>query len=852
LPKTKTAVATLISALLLISLMFAILPISQVGAQTQYTNMQDGGSILLPSGVTPDHSLETDAHLSFNPNPVGVGQTVTVLMWLAPPTHVSRFFNDYKAIITDPDGNTETYTKQSYHADATSWMQFSPDKTGTWQIEFDFPGGYFPAGNYTVMPGAWIGGQVVNFQESVYYEPSHDGPYNLTVQEESVAAWPFSPLPTEYWTRPVSPENREWWNILGYFPSTGVVGEEGQFWPDETNTYMSNYRYVPYVQGPESAHVMWKRQGAIGGLIGGPLGDNSWTSGGGSPTIIYAGRCYQTVTKVVNGEPTSVWQCYDLRTGEIYWERTGVTQVPSLVTYNEGYPETPGGAPQFGRTVFLTYVGGGRLIHYDPYTGAVAQYGGFMGGGGPYNISIAPFSTGTFYANKDFPYFLSVQDLGAAAAPNRYRLVNWTVRGDVGSMLSIVNVGLRVMNNISWPFSSLSSSVDFEAGIAVSVSSPYNAGIGANIDANITAVSLTNGNVVWSVMADVPYNVWPSETVADQGKVAVRFENGYIYCWDLSTGQKLWTSEVSSWPWGVFGAYGISSYGGNIIVGQYDGIAAYDWDTGKPSWLYKAPAEYPLESSYEGSYPFFSGSPWIADGKVYYYNTEHTPTQPITRGWKLHCVNATTGEGIWSITGSMSPGAIADGYLVASNSYDGYMYVFGKGPSATTVTAPDTGIPFGTSIVIKGTVTDQSPAQKGTPCVSDDSMDAWMDYLHMQKSMPSNATGVEVTIDVVDANSNYRNIGTATSDLSGNFGLTWTPDIPGQYTVIATFAGSKSYGSSYSMTYFNVEEAPEAPSEPTPTPPSIADTYFMPMSIGVIVAIAVVAALLLLVLRKRP
>ncbi len=37
----------------------------------------------------------------------------------------------------------------------------------------------------------------------------------------------------------------------------------------------------------------------------------------------------------------------------------------------------------------------------------------------------------------------------------------------------------------------------------------------------------------------------------------------------------------------------------------------------------------------------------------------------------------------------MAPGAVADGYLAAADTYDGYMYVFGKGKSATTVTAPE-------------------------------------------------------------------------------------------------------------------------------------------------------------------
>ena len=85
----------------------------------------------------------------------------------------------------------------------------------------------------------------------------------------------------------------------------------------------------------------------------------------------------------------------------------------------------------------------------------------------------------------------------------------------------------------------------------------------------------------------------------------------------------------------------------------------------------------------------------IADGKYYIYNTEHSATVPITRGWQLHCINATTGEGIWKVGlpggGSKHTtdiGPIADGYLSVGGS-DGYMYVYGKGKTVTTVTAPD-------------------------------------------------------------------------------------------------------------------------------------------------------------------
>ena len=96
----------------------------------------------------------------------------------------------------------------------------------------------------------------------------------------------------------------------------------------------------------------------------------------------------------------------------------------------------------------------------------------------------------------------------------------------------------------------------------------------------------------------------------------------------------------------------------------------------------------------------------------------------------------------------MAPGGVADGYLTAGNSYDGTMYVFGKGQSATTVSAPQNAITSGQSVVIAGTVLDQSPAQQGKACVSKGSMAVWMEYLHMQKPIPSDftVTGVPVSI----------------------------------------------------------------------------------------------------------
>ena len=87
-------------------------------------------------------------------------------------------------------------------------------------------------------------------------------------------------------------------------------------WPADTNLYMSNYNFIPYVQAPKSAHVLWKQQGAISGIIGGKEGVYSALSGGVNPTIVFAGRAYATYSKPGVGTTTQTyWQCYDLRTG---------------------------------------------------------------------------------------------------------------------------------------------------------------------------------------------------------------------------------------------------------------------------------------------------------------------------------------------------------------------------------------------------------------------------------------------------------------------------------------------------------------------------------------------------------
>jgi hypothetical protein len=352
--------------------------------------------------------------------------------------------------------------------------------------------------------------------------------------------------------------------------------------------------------------------------------------------------------------------------------------------------------------------------------------------------------------------------------------------------------------------------------------------------------------------------------IADHGKIATLTAYGHYVCYDMRTGRKLWTSDTMDYPYSSagFGGYTAFSGYGFIFREAYDGVYAFNWTTGKIAWHYVSPAASAYETPYTSNntvtvMPFYSFGVGgqIADGKFFTWNYEHTESWPVTRGWSLHAIDVFTGEGVWNLTGCATPVAIADGYLVATNSYDGYTYFIGKGKSATTVTAGPKSTALGDKVVIEGTVMDLSPAQPNTPCVSDVSMKTQMDYLHMQLPIAGifnnvTMTGVPVYLSALDSNGNWEDIGTVTSNAYyGTFSCAWTPPIEGNYTIVASFAGTASYGSSGASTAITVGPPPTP--YPTPIPPET-PTDYMPMMYAILacVVIAIIISLIAL-FRKR-
>ncbi len=343
--------------------------------------------------------------------------------------------------------------------------------------------------------------------------------------------------------------------------------------------------------------------------------------------------------------------------------------------------------------------------------------------------------------------------------------------------------------------------------------------------------------------------------------------------YSMKDGSKLWTSDGET-TLDYFGqmafpyAAAQEAYG-KLYSMNYGGLLyCYDLKDGKLLWTYGNGGEGNSTSSglqTHGYYPGFIMA--VGNGIVYIAATQHTITTPIPKGNYMRAVNATTGEELWTISdytgGFMTLSfAMADGYCTYFNGYDNQIYTVGKGPSTLTVSAPDLSAAAGQPVVLRGTVYDVSEGTKqselaarfanGVPVCSDASMADWMGYLYQDKPLPSNFTGVEVTLNVFDANGNFRVIGTTTTDATGAYSYVWQPDIPGTFQVVATFAGTQGYWGSSATTAFNVME-PEATPTPVPTPaPSMADLYFIPAVVAILLAIIVIGGATILLLKKHP
>jgi outer membrane protein assembly factor BamB len=625
--------------------------------------------------VPPQGKIATYAGVATVPKTIGQGQYIYIVGFITPPRELSgAVYPNLTFTITDPDGATDTRVHYS-NSEATYSFGYVCDQTGTWSVTLSYPGHVFQQGA-TSEPATW------------------------TVQTEPEPTYPSEPLPTGYWEYPISGENYEWYQIAGPWPTSNY---------DKSR---SGSNWNPYTKAPNTPHVLWKLETWSGGIIGGETGYLSTycpPERRGSFSAAAQGRFYYTTSEPYTtseglGATHPVLWCFDQYSGELIYRRdipgTGSGGAPILEMIGFLKVDPKVAVEESPRGVFSIWLTSGSIWEIDAWDGVTKYYW--------------PGRSGTYY---DGAIYISNYN-GTAAASQPGVMTKWDCRA----------------KETVWT-ARIPSVSHYWEDILVRVEGPSS---GIPYGHRITTWNATTGDLI----AEGPeYPFASSDTdICGYGKFFVHCGDRKVYALSLYTGKLVWESEPMDAPWGAFSSYGASCGAGLVFFDSHDGyLYAYDVETGNLKW--RAYTEDTTETAF-GTYGTWSQT-IIADGKVYFACGEHSPPNPLPRGGKLRCVDLETGDELWNIggfyakAGVQNQGGVSSGILWYPSLIDGCIWFFGKGKTATTVSASPKVIANGASVLIEGTVTDQSSGAKDTPAISDEHMSAWMEYLYNSKQMPT-------------------------------------------------------------------------------------------------------------------
>jgi hypothetical protein len=804
------------------------------------------------------------------PNPVGVGQTEFISLFFTKPIPnvAGQYYTGLTINLVYPDGTNKTFGP--YTADTTGGVggiQFVPEVIGNYTVQAFYPGQNITTGDHLI---------------ATLSEPD-----TFTVQQDPIISYATPPLPTEYWARPIFATNWNWaqlggnWWGLGKpsFTDTGGYDAQGN-------------NFNPYSQAPNSGHIMWVKPTAFGGLPGLPVSgdqESQYTS----TSILYRQfepiilngiiyyKLYPNVpTTVTSAGGTPGWNAVDLRTGELLWHKD--TNATLVFGWNMQFHTIQ----EYGTQAFLVAIGpsvGSGSSSYNVWQLIDPLTGHFIA-----NITSVPSTTASG--------IVEFRDDSTQGAVYIYSL-NGT---STDRTLTMWNSTKCLMNSPSASTIRPSGNINYTRGYQWSKPIPVNitsGGVtnaislstaGTTHDAILlrqypaavttfavefgeawcieAAMSATTGEKLWGPVNRTLERFHEIGVIASGGGYYVEHDKdtNQAYVYNLLTGAPVGGAiQLEGTSLSTLARGGAIAYG-KCYIWDFGGyVNAIDLATGTLSWTY-VPKSVGYDTPYGINPIWHFGSHSIADGKLFLAESRMYDPPLFPNAHRI-AINCTDGSLVWSVINfdGREPGAIADGYLVSWNSYDCQIYTFGKGPTSTTTSVGTSSLPFGSAVTITGTVLDQSAGTKdsertarfpnGVAAISEESQSAWMEYVYEQQPKPTNTTGVVVTLNVLDANGNQRTIGTTTSDANGFYRYSWKPDIPGLYTIYASFGGSESYWPSQATTAFTVDEA-HPTAAPTAAPvQSTSEMYFVPAIAGLFVLIIIVLAIqVLMMIRKRP
>jgi len=285
-----------------------------------------GSMFLLPnvSAHNPPYQIPTWIYCVSSPNPVGVGQTVTIFWWLddiLPTTNgiYGDLVTNVTMTLTLPDG-TNKVLSANLTGDPIGGgdIEYTPTTVGNYSVVVYYPGQTLRNAN----PGPVTNSYNTSPYIGDYYEPATSTAAQFAVQQAPITTPQFTPLPTGYWNTPITGDNFLWSTISGNW-----VGAANAGFGNPTQGNINDYSTAP-----TTPHIVWTKPIDIGGMAGGVYsgGITNPTPGVSEPISYATGTAYEStnyIPIVIDGilyvnmfdTPRNGYYAVDLATGETLW-----------------------------------------------------------------------------------------------------------------------------------------------------------------------------------------------------------------------------------------------------------------------------------------------------------------------------------------------------------------------------------------------------------------------------------------------------------------------------------------------------------------------------------------------------